>query len=397
MDPVNSLPFAQIKGDCQLGHRRWLDGLRGVAILLVLAFHLGLVPGGSLGVDVFFVLSGFLITTLLVEEWQRRGSISLKNFYLRRVLRLWPAFFTLLGICGLGALAQPSGKEAAEHRREILVAACYVTNWPSLHQTSMPILGHTWSLSVEEQFYIAWPLALWLMLRLNLSRRRIILLVCMGILASALLRLTLYRLSHALGQDKAATVMRLYMGTDTRADALLAGCLVGLLFCGNLLPRSPGFLFWSGAASLVATAGLAFLAWRRCLDHSQYYHGLFTAVALMVGTLIARLLTGPSRLAAFALESVPLVAVGRISYGLYLYHVPIIHWLRPPELGWHYPAATLLAAFLTFATAGLSYFCIERPCLQLKGRFRQSAPAKAPWVRRAPAADGNRGVYSKAI
>src|SRR5436853_7417068 len=84
-----------------LGYRRWLDGLRGVAILLVLAFHLGLLPGGSLGVDVFFVLSGFLITTLLVEEWQRHGTISLKHFYLRRALRLWPAFFSLLLMYGV--------------------------------------------------------------------------------------------------------------------------------------------------------------------------------------------------------------------------------------------------------------------------------------------------------
>src|SRR5437588_2017988 len=96
-----------------LGYRRWLDGLRGVAILLVLAFHFGFLPGGSLGVDVFFVLSGFLITTVLVEEWQRRGSISLKNFYLRRALRLLPAFFTLLLILLLGSLLLPPAEGAA--------------------------------------------------------------------------------------------------------------------------------------------------------------------------------------------------------------------------------------------------------------------------------------------
>src|SRR5439155_18097163 len=120
-----------------------LDGLRGVAILLVLAFHFGLMAGGSIGVDSFFVLSGFLITSLLVEEWQQRGSISLKHFYLRRALRLLPAFGALLLICLLSSLLLPSA-DAERRRREVLVAACYVANWPTLHGTPMPILGHTW-------------------------------------------------------------------------------------------------------------------------------------------------------------------------------------------------------------------------------------------------------------
>src|SRR5882757_8236262 len=113
-----------------LGYRRWLDGLRGVAILLVLAFHLQLLPGGSLGVDVFFVLSGFLITTLLAEEWQRRGAISLKAFYARRALRLMPAFLTLLLIICLSSFWMQSAEEAQARRSEVIVAGCYIANWP---------------------------------------------------------------------------------------------------------------------------------------------------------------------------------------------------------------------------------------------------------------------------
>jgi peptidoglycan/LPS O-acetylase OafA/YrhL len=351
-----------------LGYRPWLDGLRGVAILLVLAFHLGLLPGGSVGVDVFFVLSGFLITTVLVEEWQDRGAIDLKQFYFRRALRLLPAFCTLLLACLLSSLLLSSG-EAAARRREVLVAGCYVTNWPGLHQTGMALLGHTWSLSVEEQFYFLWPIVLYGMLRSRLSRRVMLSLVCAGIVASAGLRLILYRLHAANGPEKAATIMRLYMGLDTRADALLVGCLLGLLAAWNLLPRGRRFVFWMGAASTVSIGILAHLAWNRCLDHSQFYNGLFTLVAMMVAWIIARILLSPSGITLSVFQSAPLVGAGRLSYGLYLYHVPIIQGLRlaSPRWGWTQIA---LSVGLTIAAAVVSALLIEWPCLRLKERLR---------------------------
>ena len=360
-----------------LGYRRWLDGLRGLAILAVLAFHLGLLPGGSLGVDIFFVLSGFLITALLAEEWQRRGSISLKAFYLRRGLRLLPAFLTLLLLVALSSLWIQSAEQARARRSEVIVAACYLANWPMLHQIGMPLLGYTWSLSVEEQFYLIWPMCLYGMLRRKWSHRQILLVVCAGILVSASHRMVLYELHRLPRSEKAAHVMRLYMGLDTRADSLLVGCLVGLLASWNRLPQSRRFVFWVGVASLVSVASLSYLALNRCLDHSQYYHGLFTAVALMVGVIIVRLLSGPSRLGSLLLESFPLVYVGRVSYGLYLFHMPIISWLRPAGLGWRYPAMTLLVVGLTVAAALLSYYGIERPCLRLKDRLRHRASITA--------------------
>ena len=316
----------------RLGYRRWLDGLRGVAILMVLAFHLGLLPGGSLGVDVFFVLSGFLITTLLVEEWERRGAIRLRSFYLRRALRLLPAFIVLLFICGLSSFLLPTAKEAAVRQREVMVAACYVANWPGLHHTGMPLLGHTWSLSVEEQFYLVWPAILCLMLRLKLPRRRILLLVIAGILLSASLRMVLYRLHRVPGPENWANVSRLYMGSDTRADALLVGCLVGLSAAWGLLPKSRDFALRFRIVALVSAAGLGYMSWASALDHSQYYHGLFTLVALMVAAILVRQLTAPGR-ANSLLESAPLVGIGRISYALYLFHMPILSWLKPMGRG----------------------------------------------------------------
>jgi peptidoglycan/LPS O-acetylase OafA/YrhL len=349
-----------------LGYRRWLDGLRGVAILLVLAFHFRLIPGGWLGVDIFFVLSGFLITTLLAEEWQRRGSISLKHFYLRRALRLLPAFLTLLMCYLLISLLFPPAAGMGARLREVLVAACYVANWPGLHQTNMPVLGHTWSLSVEEQFYLLWPLLFFLMLRLGLSRRRILTLVGAGIIVSAALRIVLYRMYPVMGPEKAANIMRLYMGLDTRADALLVGCLTGLLATWGMLPRSRRFLFWGSLTTLGAALLLGYLALTRSMEHSQFYHGLFTAVAFMAACNIARLLAGPLPLVSPALECRPLIGIGRISYGLYLFHIPVLA-LLPLDLA--YPVFLFMALVGTFACAGLCYFLIERPCLRLKSRL----------------------------
>lgn len=363
--------------DFQLGYRRWLDGLRGWAILLVLAFHFGLVQGGSLGVDIFFVLSGFLITTLLAEEWQRRGSISLRDFYIRRALRLLPAFATLLLVCGIASLWFMSAHEGSALRQEMVIAACYVSNWGALHRTSMPTLGHTWSLSVEEQFYLLWPLLLCVMLWFKLSRHRILFLVCLGIFSSATLRIVLYSMHRTPGPDKAANIMRLYTGLDTRADCLLVGCVVGLLAVWGLLPRSRRFVFWTGAAAVLSAAALGYLVLYRALDHSQFYHGLFTGVAVMVAVIIVRLLSGPTRIGTIVLESTPLVWTGRISYGLYLFHIPIIRFLNPPGLGWRFPTETTLVAGLTLAAAVLSFFAIERPCLRLKDRLQRCSPRRS--------------------
>jgi peptidoglycan/LPS O-acetylase OafA/YrhL len=338
--------------------------------LLVLAFHLRLLAGGSLGVDLFFVLSGFLITSLLVEEWQQRGSISLKCFYLRRVLRLLP---TLLLLCGLSTFLLHCADEARARRREVIVAACYVANWPALHRTAMPALEHTWSLSVEEQFYLLWPVLLYLGLRLKVSRRWLLLLVSAGILGSACLRLGLYR-AQPFGPAKVILIKRLYMGLDTRADALLVGCLVGLLATGGRLPRSRRFVFWSRAAALGSAVALGYLAWQRCPEHSHYYQGLFTVVALMAGSILVHLLTVPSGFASAVLQTAPLVGIGRISYGLYLFHMPIIAWLGAAGLGWDYPGNTVLVAGLSLAAALFSYWCLECPCLRLKGRWHARLP-----------------------
>jgi peptidoglycan/LPS O-acetylase OafA/YrhL len=360
-----------------LGYRRWLDGLRGVAILLVLGFHVELISGGSFGVDIFFVLSGFLITSLLVEEWGRRGSISLRHFYLRRGLRLLPAFLTLLLVGFLYNLLFQPTEEAALYRKEMVLAACYLSNWHTLHCTDMGALSHTWSLSVEEQFYLIWPLLLYGMLRMRLAPRTILPVVLAGILASASLRTVLFSFRPPDVPGRWLLTMRLYTGLDTRADALLTGCLVGLLATGKLLPRSRFFQVASGAGALISAGVLGYVFWHAVFYHHLYFYGLYTLVALMVAVILVRLLIAPSRLASWVLESRILVGVGRISYGIYLWNTPIIHWLRPARLGWTAPMTTSLAAGLSFAAAALSFYLIERPCLRMKLRC-QSAGSDTP-------------------
>jgi len=149
---------------------RWpaLDGLRGLAVLAVMVYHSGLrpfLPGGYLGVDVFFVLGGFLVTVLLVREHQRSGSLRLGRFYLRRVLRLAPALFLMLAGCCAFAAFRTRPDRAAQVYRAALLTACYAANWDWLWSAPLGLLSHAWSLSVEGQFYLVWPALLYALLR----------------------------------------------------------------------------------------------------------------------------------------------------------------------------------------------------------------------------------------
>jgi peptidoglycan/LPS O-acetylase OafA/YrhL len=358
----------------EFGYRRWLDGLRGVAILLVLICHMNILRGGFLGVDLFFVLSGFLITSLLVHEWERIGSISLTRFYARRALRLLPAFWVLLVICLVASQYLPP-TWAALRRKEILVAACYVTNWPLLHHATLSMFGHTWSLSIEEQFYLIWPPLLYGLLRSGLGRRSIIGLVIAGMIATAL-----HRWHLAVGRDLTAFtnfayMFRLYTGLDTRADALLAGCLVGLLTSWDLVPRSPRWVSAYGTAALVATAFVGYLiATLPDSSQSRLYCGLFSAIEVSLAVILLRLVISPPRQVLAVLESRALVGTGRISYALYLFHLPIILCLASDGGGLSLKG--LLVAWLSFAAAICSYFLIEQPFLRLKGRLRR--PDRSP-------------------
>jgi len=342
-----------------------------VSILAVMSYHIGLIRGGFLGVDIFFVLSGFLITTLLMDEWARTGRISLGKFYARRALRLLPALVLLVVACDIAVMVIARLYWPPEAFVPVvfgmayasIVTFFYIGNWVMISGQTLWILGHTWSLSIEEQFYLLWPFCLLLLLLWARRRGFILSLLVLGISASLLLKVALVR-AHA-------PLTRVFFGLDTRFDELLIGCVVGVFASWGLLAGSRCSSSWLGAGAAAGAALLAFLLWRAAWRDPVMLGGGLTAAAGAAGVLIADIIARPSGWLAVALGRQPLVGIGRISYGLYLWHFPIVYGCgalavdgTPPDL----PRAAL-ALGLTFLVAAASFRWIEQPMLRIKRRF----------------------------
>lgn len=360
-----------------------LDGLRAVAVALVLADHGGVpgVSGGFIGVDLFFVLSGFLITSLLVDELHRTGRIDLRGFWIRRGRRLLPALVLMVLTVAIAHELLPS--DAVVGLREDAVAAFFwVANWRFVAQhtdyfteagTPSP-LQHTWSLGVEEQYYFLWPLLLIAVALLLAFRAR-----RHGRLATVGgVRLTVFLLASAgaavsataaevLASD--ATRDRVYFGTDTRAQALLIGAAAAALLVADWPALTAG---WSvvrtrrgrWVARLLPLAGLAVLAvaaHRATGSAAEFQGGLLTTVAVAAIAVIAPVALHQSGLVARALAWAPLVWLGTISYGVYLWHWPVFLVLTGERTGWS--GWTLFAArcAVTLVVAGVSWWAIEEP------------------------------------
>ena len=349
----------------KLGYRPELDGLRGISILLVYVHHLyhPLMPGGFFGVDVFFVLSGFLITSLLVQEWSREGSISLKNFYIRRALRLMPAVFTLILVIGGFALIFLDKRRAIETYQGIWLTLSYASNWLyafDYFSANNP-LGITWSLAIEEQFYLPWPLLLSLALRFKLGRRWIL-----YILALFIALISLYR---KILIEHGTNILRLYYASDTRADTLLIGCLVGLLVSWNLLPDNRRLEISMKSLAAIGVIFLGYLvataSWE---DLMLYQYGGYTLVALSMGLILVVLVVWPPKVALSVLRFTPLVWIGRISYGLYLWHWPV-RWFVYQKAALPSAAQLVVGVALSLLLTTLSYYFVEKPFLRWKKRF----------------------------
>ena len=240
-----------------LGHHRSLDGIRGVAILLVLLVHGEVIPERSyafIGVNSFFVLSGFLITCLLVQEYDKSNDISLRHFYLRRALRLLPALMTMLLAFVVFVLLTDHGEGAFQKIHQALFALFYSTNLAKILRVYPAVgtsyLDHTWSLSIEEQFYFVWPAILLFLLRKN-SRDSLLCWILLGVFLSVCTRVILFS-----GIVVSRDVNRLGLGPDTRADSLLLGCFVGVLIASNLLPRSDWFTKVLKKVAIISGIGL---------------------------------------------------------------------------------------------------------------------------------------------
>lgn len=351
----------------QIGARRYmpgLDGLRALAVLAVIAYHLNLswAPGGLLGVCMFFVLSGYLITDMLAAQWQSTGGINLKDFWLGRARRLLPALFVMLtGVTAWIALCDPARLSSLWN--DVLAAVFYVSNWWLIfHQVSYfasfgppSPLGHLWSLAVEEQFYLIWPLLLGLGLRYIPRRGRLVGIIMTLAMASAAAMAVIYQ----PGLDPS----RVYYGTDTRAFALLIGAVLALLWPSRKLSAdiAPRYRIVLDAAGGAALLSVLLMIWQSNQYQPFLYNGGLLLFSIASAVLVAVLAHPASRLGRL-FGAAPLRWLGVWSYGIYLWHYPVIVLTSPGVntggLNW---GLALEQTVLSISLAALSWYFIEYP------------------------------------
>ncbi len=355
-----------------------LDGVRACAVVAVMMFHGGIphMDGGFMGVDAFFVLSGFLITSLLIGEWRQTLTIKLGAFWARRARRLLPALLLmLLFVAFFASVVVPKGTYGAL-RLDALATLLYVSNWHFIlvnsnyfNETaaSSPLL-HTWSLAVEEQFYVVWPLVVLAVMHFTRSLRVLFALCCAAAIASATWMYVVY--NGGLNTNRA------YLGTDTRAQCLFIGCAlaVGLVLVSHR-SHEEGRLakgeLWRPKSSVgtglcagigIAGAAAAVLLWTLTTSVSSLpYSGGFFLIGLAVAGVILSAVAAPRSLVPRLLSLSPVRYVGRISYGLYIWHWPIFIWLDHARTGLYGYQLFAARVLVTFAVSVVSFHLVERP------------------------------------
>ncbi|AKK30824.1 acyltransferase family protein [Mycobacterium sp. EPa45] len=377
-----------------------LNGIRGVAVALVLVGHSGIpgVTGGFIGVDIFFVLSGFLITSLLLDEIGRSGKLDLGSFWVRRARRLLPALLIMvLAVIAARMLFPPDA--VSNLRNDATAAFLWVANWAFVsHETDYFSQGappsplqHTWSLGVEEQYYLIWPvlIAAVAVLLAAIARKRqktptvvavrraVLILAVLGTVGSA---------AEAILMASDDSLNRVYFGTDTRAQALLIGAAAAALLVRDWTAIMAGvplihsrwvrWLAWG-----VPVAGVAVLA---AITHvatgsaTEFRNGLFIVVAVAAVSVIAPVALEQNGPVAWVLSTPPLVALGVISYGVYLWHWPVFLVLNGERTDWSGLPLFAARCVVTLTLAVGSWWLIERP-------VRRWRPVHVPQLRLAAA------------
>lgn len=373
MASVTAIPWNLDQGRSrgEMGYLPGLDGIRAIAIIGVLLYHAGFdpLPGGFLGVDVFFVLSGFLITSLILEQFGRTGTINFKQFYLGRARRLLPALFLMLLVVGL-TVAFIYTDSAPSFRADALASIFYVNNWwyivadhSYFEFTGRPaLLNHLWSLAVEEQFYLVWPFIAFLVIR-KFSRGALGLVAFSGAIAS-----TAWMVIIATSQSmpELTDPSRAYFGTDSHAMGLLIGAALATIWRPGRIPETIA----PRARAILTGAGIVLLAllgafYLLSSEFSPFlYHGGFLVLAILVAGIIV-LATHPALPLGIWLGVAPLRYLGQRSYGIYLWHWPIFMVTRPQQdIPLDGLALFTLRMALTLGIAELSYRFVEMPIRQ---------------------------------
>ncbi len=368
-------PDAPRKG-ATLAYLPALDGIRGVALLGILGVHGGvyLTAGGFFFLDSFFALSGFLITSLLIVEWRKRGTIKLGAFWARRARRLLPALFVMLiGVAVLYGAFVPAGTYPTL-RGDSLSALFYFANWHFIfsgsdyfHMTGLtsPLI-HTWSLAVEEQFYLVWPLVFLAVFKIWGSLRALLIVAVTGVLASALEMAFLY---------SPTDINRLYFGTDTHAQSVLVGATlaVGLRMWaertrkgdeGNWQARTPGGRLMLTAVGFIGLAVSTVLLLKVSSADALTYHGGFLLAALATAAVLLSVSCAQYSPVARLLSLAPFTFIGRISYGMYLWHFPLFTFINEERTGLSPWPLFVVRVIPTIGVAMLSFFLVERPIRQ---------------------------------
>ena len=394
MEPLAEPLTASVARPSATGRERVvaLDGLRAVALLIIMGFHFGVgwLKGGFFSLDIFYVLSGYLITGLLLGEFRKRGRIVLSAFWLRRARRLLPALLIVLVVVTLLVRFVAAPGTYPTYRMSALSALFYFSNWWQIAASgnyfnatgAVSPLSHTWSLAVEEQFYLIWPLVVLAVMHLRATFRRgvglLLALSAAGALASAVEMAVLYH------PDTDPT--RLYFGTDTHAQSILIGACVACVLTLVQLRRgadgmapeaaSPGSRTALLTAGLFGCAGTLVISTRLTGTAGFDYHGGFALSALSAAAIIVAAVCVPRGPIARVLATRPLVWLGTISYGAYLWHFPVYVFVDHTRT--HTSGLVLLA--IRFATtavlAAASYRLVERPVMY--GTFWRSVRSITP-------------------
>ena len=347
-----------------------IDGLRAIAVILVVLFHVlpSAVPGGGIGVDIFFVLSGFLISGLLVDERGRTGRIRLGSFWARRVRRLVPALVLLVLACTSAALVL-GGDLLVGIGRQVLGAATFSSNWISIATgtsyfsgTTPDLFRNLWSLSVEEQFYLVWPFVVLLVVLVRWRAARFAIFIAVAV-ASAVAMLLLY--------SPRIDPTRVYYGTDTHSFGLALGAALAVATAG--MPTHP--LEWrrghraalqvAGSVAIVALVAIAVLV---PADSPLLFEGGLALVALLSAIAVLGAIV-PASVPGVLLDRAPLRWIGERSYGIYLWHWPVLVLVLAAQPGWQDAPVTrwltgAVTVAITVAAAALSYQLLERPIRQ---------------------------------